>query len=123
MSSSKEIRDVPEVKIFKLSVECGQCGKMIHADDAKLLQFTFCGCENKARICLQNRKEVAHLIGAQDEQRTFVHVQVSTIVKLPKMTLHQWNTLQQKFKTEGTLLPKDGSAKPAITSKLDASFS
>lgn len=87
---------------FVLEVECGACGKRVRAPTDELLKFSSCGCPNKAQLCLQNRKEMAHLIGAQNDQKTFVHVTVGPST-LPRITLHRWNQLQQKFKTHGTL--------------------
>jgi hypothetical protein len=117
---------VPEVMGFEVKVECSLCGKMVTAKDAILLKFTFCGCDNKARICLQNRKELAHLIGAQDEEKTFVHVQIrsddiSKPIRLPKMTLRQWNTFQHTFKSQGSLTQKNSVS--AFVPKVDATFS
>lgn len=128
---ARKVVDVPLVLGFEISVGCGVCGKTIIPKNATLLQFTFCGCDNKARICLQNRKEMAHLIGAQDEDKTFVYLQTRTAtnpIKLPGMTLRQWNTFQHKFKTTGVLVPttegtKEEKNKPVFMPKVGACLS
>jgi hypothetical protein len=94
--------EVPEVRTFDLTLECGQCHTKLQPGQ-ELLKFVICGCANRASICLQNRKHAAHLIGAKDDQNTFVHVHISPGVELPRMTLRKWNLLQLRFKTDGAL--------------------
>jgi len=99
---------------FDLVVECGKCNKKIQVTkDSELLKFTLCGCPNRARICLQNKRELAHLIGGEDESQTFVHVHVGSKITLPKMTLVRWNLLQHRFKINGSVLKSKSKSKPA----------
>lgn len=100
---------------FDIGVECGKCGAVIESkNQQELLKFEFCKCDNKARLCVQNHREGAHLIGAEDESNTFVHVRIGAngTITLPKMTLVKWNQLQHRFKTHGTLNPTTKTKPP-----------
>lgn len=85
-----------------LRVECGLCGSEVRAP-AELLKFAMCGCSNKARICLENEENVSHLLGGEDERKTFVQIYADGKPALPKIPLDRWNQLQQRFKSRGTL--------------------
>jgi hypothetical protein len=93
---------VPEVESFDITLECGKCGKMVRSGD-QLMKFVLCGCPNKTRICLQNRRFGAQLLGGDDPEKTYVHVKIGSQTSLPRMTLARWNQLQQRFKTQGSL--------------------
>ena len=85
-----------------LMVECGKCGEKVKATD-ELVKFTMCKCENRVRICLQNKSQMAHLIGAEHETNAFVHILRDGKAVLPRIPLQRWNQLQSKFKTKGHL--------------------
>lgn len=108
---------------FELHLECGKCSrKIISAEQTTLLQFAFCGCPNKARMALQNLKEGAYLLGAEDEASAFVSIVLPLKQKrLPPMSLVRWNQLQYRFKTQGALLKTaPGSAAASASSAPSA---
>lgn len=90
---------------FKVELECGKCGVRLKAPE-KLLQFARCSCENGAQIALENREQVSHLLAAQDEERTLVHVHAGS-THLPPISLSRWKQLQTRFKSVGALTPAD----------------
>jgi len=96
MEKKKSVKDE-----FDVRIECVGCGSIVEAPET-MLKFAVCKCSNQARICRENMAHGSHLLGGQDDLKTFVHV-YSNQQSAAKFSLKTWNHYQHQFKTAGTL--------------------